>query len=168
MFVPQRGILVSAGGSHRPCGCPAPIRRARRARKRPWAGWASARSPRGAPWGACSDAVRGLARSLHARCGILMCVSGSHAPCAPPTPSRRAQRARAGAPRAPRGSGAPHGPPRRSATLTQMEPVRALTRRDALRGAMTHPVTHSTLGARVVGTVGHHTVVLGSQGVISD
>ena len=39
--VPQRGIRMGAGGSHRPCGCPAPARRARRARKRAWAGWAS-------------------------------------------------------------------------------------------------------------------------------
>jgi hypothetical protein len=42
---------------------------------------------------------------------------------------------------APRGSGAPHGPPRRSATLTQMEPVRALTWGGTVRGAKTHPVT---------------------------
>ena len=52
---------------------------------------------------------------------------------------------------APRGSGAPHGPPRRSTTLTQMEPVRALTWEGTVRAAKTHPVTASTLGARVVG-----------------
>ena len=39
------GILMGAGGSHRPCSCPTPARRARRARKRAWAGWASVRSP---------------------------------------------------------------------------------------------------------------------------
>ena len=32
-----------------------------------------------------------------ARRGILMCVGGSHAPCAPPAPARHAQRTRAGA-----------------------------------------------------------------------
>ena len=49
------------------------------------------------------------------------------------------------------GSGAAHFPPWRSATLTQMEPVRALAFGDALHDAETRPVTPDTLGARVVG-----------------
>ena len=55
---------------------------------------------------------------------------------------------------APRGSGAPHGPPRRSATLTQMEPVRVPTWGGTARGAKTRPITASTLGAHVVGVLG--------------
>jgi hypothetical protein len=50
--------------------------------------------------------------------------------------------------------GAAHFLPWRSATLTQMEPVRALAFGDALRDAETRPVTPSTLGARVVAVFG--------------
>ena len=57
---------------------------------------------------------------------------------------------------APRGvRGAPHGPPRCGATRAQAEHVRAGTRGGALRGPETHPVTTRTLGARVVGVLGH-------------
>ena len=52
------------------------------------------------------------------------------------------------------GSGAAHCPPWRSATLAQMEHVRALAFGDALRDAETRPVTPSTLGARVVAVLG--------------
>ena len=144
---------MGAGGSHRPCERPAPARRARRARKRAWAGWASARSPRRTVRSAqgCSDA---LTRASRAPRGILMGAGGSHAPCARPAPARRAQRARAEAPRGPRGSGAAHGTTRRSATLAQMEHVRAPTFGDALRATKTHPATPDTLGARVVAVLG--------------
>ena len=54
----------------------------------------------------------------------------------------------------PRASGAAHGTTRRSATLTQMEPVRAPTFGDALRAAKTHPDTPDTLGVRVVTVLG--------------
>ena len=103
--------------------------------------------------------------------GILVCVSGSHAPCARPNPARHAQRARAGAPVGSEGSSAAHGTTRRSIESKRMEQVRLRRVEGSYVGAMTHPVTHSThstLGARVVGTVGHRTVVLGSQGVVSD
>ena len=43
--------------------------------------------------------------------------------------------------------------------------VRALTRRDALRAARTHPITPDMLGARVVGVLGSLIVAVGSQGV---
>ena len=99
-----------------------------------------------------TSACRGARRAPRAPRGILMGVGDSHRPCGCPAPTRRAQRARAGAPR---GSGAAHCPPWRSATLTQMEHVRTLAFGDALRAAKTHPVTHSPLGASVV-------VVLGS------
>ena len=39
----RRGVFVGAGGRIGPCSCRAPIRRARRARSRAWACWASAR-----------------------------------------------------------------------------------------------------------------------------
>ena len=38
----RRGVFVGAGGRIGPCSCRAPIRRARRARSRAWACWASA------------------------------------------------------------------------------------------------------------------------------
>ena len=56
---------------------------------------------------------------------------------------------------APRGAlGAPHGPPRCSATPARAEHVRTGTRGGALRGPETHPVTPRMLGARVVGVLG--------------
>ena len=66
---------------------------------------------------------------------------------------------------APRGSGAPHGPPRRSTTLTQMEPVRPPAFVGALRGAKSRPITPDTLGARVVGVLGPSVVAVATQGV---
>ena len=45
-----------------------------------------------------------------------------------------------------------------------MEPVHALTFGDALRGAESHPVTPSTLGARVVGVLGPPVVAVATQG----
>ena len=65
----------------------------------------------------------------------------------------------------PRGSDVPHDPPRQNATHAQMEPVRSLTRGGALRSANTHPVTPSTLGARVVGVLGPPVVAVAAQGV---
>ena len=103
-----------------------------------------------------------LTRAPRGRRRILMGAGGSRTPRAPPAPARRAQRARAEAPRAPRGSGAEHGQPRRSTTLTQMDPVRALAWGCALRGAETHPVTPDMPGARVVGP---RVVAVGPQGV---
>ena len=99
----RRGILMGAGGSRRPCGCPAPIRRARRDRKRACAGWAPARSPPAhreeRAWGAASASHR----APRARRGILMGAGDSRTPRAPPTPARRAQRARAEALKASKG-----------------------------------------------------------------
>ena len=152
---------MSAGGSHSPCGCPAPIRRARRARKRAWAGWASARSPRGAPRGACSDAVRasrGLSmRDVGSSCARVVATRRALLP--PPLGMHNGHVP--GLRWAPRVSSAAHGATRRSTTLTQMDPVRALTRRDAVRGAETHPVTHDALGARVNGVLGSLIVAVG-------
>ena len=126
--VARRGVLVGAGGSLGPCGCPAPIRRARRAHNRAWACWALA---------------SGRPPHREERAGVR---------CAPsrlrPVPGAGSPRARAAAeplvllppPRgvhighapglgcASRGSGAPHGPPRRNATPARAEHVRARTR----------------------------------------
>ena len=68
---------------------------------------------------------------------------------------------------APRGSGAPHGPPRRSTTLTQTEPVRAPAFGGALRGAKSRPITPDTLGARVVAVLGTLVVAGGAQGGVA-
>ena len=51
-------------------------------------------------------------------------------------------------------SGAAHGTTRRSATLAQMEHVRAPTFGDALRATKTHPIMPDTLGVRVVTVLG--------------
>ena len=68
---------------------------------------------------------------------------------------------------APRGSGAAHCPPWRSATLTQMEHVRTLAFGDALRAAETHPIMPDTLGVCVVTVLGPPVVVVGARGVSS-
>ena len=158
MFVPQRGILVSAGGSHRPCGCPAPIRRARRARK-----WVhglvglrrGSQTPRAHREERAEGVRRAPARALRARRGILMGVGGRREPRAPPAPARRAQRARADAPRASKGlwCGA-------RCDTAECDPradgARACpdVRRRYTCYYKTHPDTPDTLGARVVAVLG--------------
>ena len=106
----RRGVLMGAGGSHRPCGCPAP---ARRCTSRSHAGMGGlgfgASHPRYTVRSAqgCSERLRHAYAlcMLHvhvprARRGILMGAGGSRAPRAPPAPVRRAQQARAEAPKA--------------------------------------------------------------------
>ena len=121
---PSRGLPGCRGDCHGSRRCPAPFRRARRARSRAWACWASASGPRPAHRKArAGGAVSALAPAPRVRREILACAGGSRAPRAPPAPSRRAHRARA------RGSGAPQG-------------VRV--RRTARRGAARHPRGRST------------------------
>ena len=145
---------MGVGDSHGPYEWLAHSRRAPRARTISAWGLVVLVRPRGAPRGArrgCSDA---LTRGSRAPRGILACAGGSRTPRASPAPAQRAQRARAEAPGPPRGSGAAHGTTRRSATLAQMEHVRAPTFGDALRAAKTHPITLGALGARVVVVLG--------------
>ena len=107
----RRGVLMGAGGSHRPCGCPAP---ARRCTSRSHAGMGGlgfgASHPRHTVRSAqgCSERLRHAYAlcMLHvhvprARRGILIWArAASRAPRAPPAPVRRAQQARAEAPKA--------------------------------------------------------------------
>ena len=91
----SRGLPGYEGDCHGSRRRPAPTRRARRARSRAWACWAlaSGRPPHREE--RAGGAVSALAPAPRARRGILACAGGSHAPRAPPAPSRRAHRARA-------------------------------------------------------------------------
>ena len=157
----RRGIPLGVGDSHGPYERPAHSRLAPRAHTvRAW-GLVGLVRPRGAPRGACSDAVRasrGLSmRDVGSTCARVVATRRALLP--PPLGMHNGHVP--GLRWAPRVSGAAHGATRRSTTLTQMDPVRALTRRDALRGAETHPVTPDTLGTRVVAVLGSLIVAVG-------
>ena len=110
---------MGAGGSHGPCGCPAPTRRARRAHNRAWAAWAlaSGRPPhREERAEGCSERPRACApcpardprvRGRHPRpsCSarpLAACTSGACSGSGAPRGVRVRRTARRGAARPPR------------------------------------------------------------------
>ena len=160
MGTARGGILMGAGGGHRPCERPAPARRARRAHD-------CALGVLGSSTPVAHREERAGGAVTPSRVGPVRLAGSSRAravaahPVLLPPPlgvhNGHVPRLRG----APRGSGAAQGTTRRSTTLTQTEPVCALTFWGALHAAKTHPITPDRLGARVMGTVGHRTVVLG-------
>ena len=157
----RRGIPLGVGDSHGPYERPAHSRLAPRAHTvRAW-GLVGLVRPRGAPRGACSDAVRasrGLSmRDVGSTCARVVATRRALLP--PPLGMHNGHVP--GLRWAPRVSGAAHGATRRSTTLTQMHPVHAPTFEAAVRGAETHPVTPDTLGTRVVAVLGSLIVAVG-------
>merc|ERR1712086_504353 len=145
MGTARGGILMGAGGGHRPCERPAPARRAPRAHD-------------------CALGVFGVLNPVAhreeraggavtpSRVGPVRLAGSSRAravavhPVLLPPPlgvHNRRMPGLQGLQGPPRASGAAHGTTRRSATLAQMEHVRAPTFGDALRAAKTHPDTPS-------------------------
>lgn len=150
----SRGLPGYEGDCHGSRRRPAPTRRARRAHNRAWACWAlaSGRPPHREERAGVRCAPSRLrpvpgAGSSRARAALMPLV------LLPPPRGVHIGRA-LGLGCASRGSGAPRGPPRSSATPARAEHVRARTRGGALGGPGTHPVTPRTLGARVVGVLG--------------
>ena len=147
---------MGAGGSHRPCERPAPARRARRAHD-------CALGVLGSSTPVAHREERAGGAVTPSRVGPVRLAGSSRAravavhPVLLPPPlgvHNRRMPGLQGLQGPPRGSGAARGTTRRSATVTQMEHVRAPTFGDALRATKTHPDTPDTLGVRVVTVLG--------------